>query len=306
MMLLLRSRYKQKLNLNSVSTFEFQAIGTGWKIDIKKELSSEEEALLLKEIMDRISVFDIAYSRFREDSLVTKMSKEAGEFVLPEDADKMLTLYKKMFEVTDGLVTPLIGQVLVDAGYDAKYSLVERTLTKPRLWSEIMEWNNPKLILKQPALLDFGAGGKGYLVDIVSEILEKHGIRSYCVDASGDMRYRSEEGEVLRVGLEHPEKTDEVIGVAKIISQSICGSAGNRRKWGNYHHIINPETLSSPKDILAVWTTASNTLLCDLLTTALFFTPPEKLSEYFDFDYFIMYADYSVNKSVGFEVELFS
>ncbi len=290
--------------------FEFNAIGTSWQIDIKenvqKELSSKEEALLLQEIMDRIDIFNKTYSRFREDSLVTKMSQESGEFVLPEDADKMISLYKKVFDVTDGLVTPLIGQVLVDAGYDAKYSLIQKDMTKPLAWDEVLEWNKPRLTLKKPALLDFGAGGKGYLVDIVSEILGKHGIRSYTVDASGDMKYRSEEGEVLRVGLEHPENEDEVIGVAKIISQSICGSAGNRRKWGDFHHIINPETLTSPQEILAVWTTASTTLLCDLLTTALFFTSPETLSKHFDFEYLIVYSDYSMKKSNGFEVELFS
>lgn len=285
---------------------EFEAIGTGWQIDIAEELSLEKEAFLLEEIKNRIEIFDKAYSRFRDDSLVTKMGKEKGQYVLPEDADLMINTYKKMYEATSGLVTPLIGQVLVDAGYDANYSFLEKSLTKPKIWEDILKWDSPKLTLREPALLDFGAGGKGYLVDIVSEIIEKNQIKSYCVDAGGDMRQRSSESESLKVGLEHPEDKTMVIGVVNILNQSLCGSAGNRRKWGNFHHIINPETLSSPKEILAIWVTAETTLLADLLTTGLFFLHPETLLNDFKFEYLIVYSDYSMNKSAGFNAEIFT
>ena len=151
----------------SNTPFEFEAIGTHWKIDIENDLSKEEEVVLLKKIIKRIGEFDVFYSRFREDSLVTKMSKKAGNYVLPPDADKMLSLYRKMFDITDGLVTPLIGQVLVDTGYDARYSLKEKTPTRPKSWDGVIEWKSPTISLREPVLLDFGAGGKGYLVDIV-------------------------------------------------------------------------------------------------------------------------------------------
>ena len=164
--------------LNSTK-FEFQAIGTTWQIDIKDSISTEVEVLLLQKIKERIALFDIAYSRFRDDSLVTLMSRKSGRYLLPDDADKMISIYEKVFRITNGLVTPLIGQVLVDAGYDANYSLEQKTLTRPRDWDEVLVWQKPFLTLNYPALLDFGAGGKGYLVDIVSEVLEDNGIKSY-------------------------------------------------------------------------------------------------------------------------------
>jgi thiamine biosynthesis lipoprotein len=286
----------------NMTKFEFEAIGTHWVIDIYKELSSEEESSLLSKIQKRIGEFDRAYSRFRADSLVTQMSEIPGEYILPDDADKMISLYKKMYDATGGLVTPLIGKVLVDAGYDAEYSLEEKTPTIPESWEKIMVWGNPKLTVLSPALLDFGAGGKGYLVDIVSEILESEGVTAYCVDAGGDMRQR---GDTLRVGLENPNNKEEAIGVANIQNQSLCGSAGNRRAWGKYHHIINPETLSSPKEILAVWVIADSTLLADLCTTGLYFVSPEALLRNFEFEYCILYSDYSTKKSSGFDAEVF-
>lgn len=291
--------------------FEFEAIGTHWQIDINEEISEEKSRELLLKIKSRIDIFDKDYSRFRADSLVTKMSHNSGEFIFPTDADQMISLYKKVYNITDGLVTPLIGQVLSDAGYDAKYSLVPKALSRPDSWDDILNWQNPKLILKKPALLDFGACGKGYLVDIVSEILEEGGVQSYCVDAGGDMRYRhlvtaSPSQEFLRVGLENPSDISEIIGVVNLKNQSLCGSSGNRRAWANFHHIINPKTLSSPRDISAVWVVAETTILADILTTALFFVSPEVLSDSFNFEYLIIYPDFSMKKSMGFNAEIFT
>jgi FAD:protein FMN transferase len=288
-----------------VTKFEFEAIGTGWVIDLNKELSSEEESSLFKKIKDRIEIFDKNYSRFRKDSLVTQLSNESGKYEMPEDFDKMISVYQKVYEITGGLVTPLIGQVLVDAGYDPDYSLVKGEMTKPKSLNEVLSWEKPTLVLKEPAVLDFGACGKGYLVDIISEILEKEGIKSYCVDASGDMRQRSEDGEGLRVGLEHPEDAQTVIGVAKLSNKSLCGSAGNRRKWADMHHIVNPETLKSPINILSVWVIAETTIISDTLTTCLFFVSPDALKKHFTFEYLLLNSDHTVSKSEGFSDEVF-
>lgn len=49
-------------------------------------------------------------------------------------------------------------------------------------------------------MIDVGAAGKGYLVDIVSEILRQAGHTRFVVDAGGDLRHAGEHG--LHVGLE--------------------------------------------------------------------------------------------------------
>jgi thiamine biosynthesis lipoprotein len=287
-----------------MTQFKFEAIGTHWTVDIAKELSSSEEALLLNKIMQRIAEFDKTYSRFREDSLVTKISKEAGKYELPEDAEKMLSVYKKVYDITNGQVTPLIGNALSNLGYDAQYSFQKKDVEKVLKWEEVIDWCNPVLNIKSPVLLDFGAGGKGYLVDIVSELLEGEGIDEYCVDAGGDMRQKG--SVTLKVGLEHPEDISSVIGAIDIRNQSLCGSAGNWRAWADYNHIINPNTLSSPKEVLAVWTLADETMLADILTTALSFVSPEELKKYFSFEYLVFYSDHTIKKSSGFSAEIFN
>jgi thiamine biosynthesis lipoprotein len=283
--------------------FSFEAIGTQWKIDIKQPRIPSG---LFEKIQARIAEFDKAYSRFRPDSLVTEMSQKAGVYELPPDADPMLALYERAYRLTDGAVTPLIGQVLSDAGYDANYSLVTREMHVPPSWDAVMEWKPPMLTLKRPELLDFGAAGKGYLIDIVADVMHAAGVESFSIDAGGDILQRSAERRELRVGLEHPANFEQVIGVATITNQSICGSAGNRRVWGKFHHIINPHTLSSPRDLLAVWAVAETTLLADMLTTCLFFVPPAKVVSLGSFEYLLVRPDFSLEASAHFPAELFT
>ncbi len=282
----------------------FQAIGTKWFIDIYKSLSKVHEERISILIKKRIDIFDIAYSRFRQDSLVTQISKVAGEYILPEDAKPMMDLYFDLYKKTNGLVTPLIGKLISDAGYDAKYSLKQKKeLEKAPAWEDVLEYNHPNLKVKKPILLDFGAAGKGYLVDLVSKVIEENGYSEYCVDAGGDIFYKNKE--VLKVGLENPDNTEQVIGICDLKKGSICGSAGNRRTWGDFTHIINPKTMTSPKEIKAVWVVAKTALLADALTTCLFFVEPKTLTETYDFEYVILYADNTVKKSEGWRGEVF-
>ncbi len=295
-----------------IPTWEFEAIGTHWRVHVFDDVSFEVNRLaqIFSDIQNRIGEFDQNYSRFRKTSLVLEMAEKAGVYELPADAERMFALYRKVYDATGGLVTPLIGQVLVDAGYDRDYTLRQKAMTVPKAWDDVLAYDFPHVVLKEPVMLDFGAAGKGYLVDIVSELLEKNGITSYCVDAGGDMRHRSTRNETFRVGLENPEQTNEAIGVATICNQSLCASAGNRRRWpgahGMMHHIIDPRKLKSPEHILALWVTADTTILADILATALFFVSPETMLEHFDFEYLILNADHSVTSSPAFPAEIFT
>ena len=285
--------------------FTFQAIGTSWVIDIPESVKNEEKLLTL--IQERIEKFDITYSRFRPDSVVSKIASNAGAYTLPDDAELMFSLYRELYEMSEGSVTPLVGQVLVDVGYDAKYSLNPKDeIQKIKKWDDVMKYSYPTLEVKEPVQLDFGAVGKGYLVDIVSEVLREYGVNNYMINAGGDIAYKNTHDKTLRVGLENPENSKEVLGVVEIINKSICGSAGNRRVWGKYHHIINPNTAESPKHILGLWVVANSTQLADVLTTALFFMEPEKLEEKYDFEYAIVYTNHTFRVSKKFPGTFFN
>ncbi len=289
----------------SSAPYRFEAIGTQWQIDLSDGLLASKKAEIFRLITDRIKVFDQHYSRFRKDSLVTVMSEKAGVYTLPPDAEPMFLLYEDLYRRTNGLMTPLIGTVLSAAGYDAEYSLQTKKMVTPPPLETVMTRNGLELILHQPVLFDFGAAGKGYLIDIIANILRSKNIESFCVDAGGDMAYYTNSKEGLRVGLEDPTNTEKIIGVATILNQSLCGSAGNRRVWGSFHHIINPSTLTSPRHIAALWVIAPTTLIADALSTALFFVDPENLLPIYQFEYLLVMNDFSIRRSKNFPIELF-
>ena len=80
------------------STFTFDAIGTRWCVDTDEPLRGE----VRDRILDRIRRFDRTYSRFRPDSLVSRVAvaPAGGRFEFPEDSVALFDLY-------DRLVAPL-------------------------------------------------------------------------------------------------------------------------------------------------------------------------------------------------------
>ena len=292
------------------ASWQFEAIGTHWQVDINEAVLKSELHDIKSEVQSRVESFDGVYSRFRSDSVVSRMARRKGRYRLPYDARQLIGMYQELYVLTRGLITPLIGQVLADAGYDESYSLQPKTLSKPPDWEEVLLFEpgsgqaHPYLTLLQPALLDFGAAGKGYLVDLTARILAEHGLRSYCVDASGDMLQGNSSEQALRVGLEHPEDPNKVIGVAHIINASLCGSAVNRRAWGEYHHIINPHNLKPVKGVRAVWVVAKTGLIADAIASSLFFVSAKRLQTRYDFEYVLLRDDYSYQKSDGFPGEM--
>src|SRR5688500_2001585 len=100
---------------------ELEAIGTKWIIECKLT-SGQSSAKLSANIKSLIEQFDKNYSRFRNDSWVYGISQKQGKYILPKDGKRMLDLYQKLYSLTEGKFTPLIGSALVEAGYDSEYS----------------------------------------------------------------------------------------------------------------------------------------------------------------------------------------
>lgn len=283
----------------------FYAIGTQWDIHFSKELHASQTASLKKQLQARAEAFDSRYSRFRCDSLIAKLAQKAGTYNMPDDGLQLLRFYKRLYDATDGLVTPLIGQILSDAGYDAQYSFQPRQLTIPPTWDDVITFDATMLTMKRPALLDFGAAGKGYLVDILYKLLKQADVGDFTINASGDIRHSSAANEAITVGLQNPRNVSEVIGTVTVANQSLCASASNKRAWGALHHIMNPQTLKPVTRILATWTIADDTLTADGMATALFFTDPKQLAASFRFAYAIMYDDMSFVHSNNFPITTF-
>jgi thiamine biosynthesis lipoprotein len=283
------------------SSLSFTGIGTAWQIDTADDLPQ----FVVDRVRGRVDEFDRAYSRFRPDSLVASLAASAGTIEFPADAAALFDLYDVLDDVSGGAVTPLVGRSLEHLGYDSAYSLASRPgHLVPSRWSEEVHRSGTTVTTTAPTLIDVGAAGKGYLIDLVADVLLENGIRDFVIDASGDLVHR---GEPLRVGLEHPFDPSKAIGVATIENESLCASGSNRRVWGEgLHHILDGRTGSPTSDIIATWAVASTGLLADGLATALFFVPPARLAEHFEFEWVRMHSSGIAERSRTWRGEVFS
>jgi FAD:protein FMN transferase len=327
----------------------FEAIGAPWQIETPDALPES----LVDAIHTRIDEYDATYSRFRDGSLVSRIAAGHGTWQFPSDAAPLFALYRRLYDATGGTLTPLVGRRLELLGYDRDYTLLpadeldlgtadggtangasngsrNRSRSVIPHWDDVMHWDETgaTLTTSEPVVIDVGAAGKGYLVDIIAGMLRDAGIEEYIVDGSGDLVHRGDEP--VRVGLEHPFDPSLAIGVYELSNGALCASAPGRRAWGTalhpgLHHILDGISGEPTTKVAATWAAASTGLVADGLATALFFTPGAELEAAFGaesgaesgtgqssprtdthFQYVRMFPDSTVEQSPDFRGELFT
>ncbi len=290
--------------MSSIQKFSYDSMGTSWEIVIWDNLTPKVFDEYKKEIQRRSHIFDNTYSRFIKSSLVWQIAQESGTFTVSAEFVEMLSIYKKLFELSGGKMNPLIGFTLSDLGYDADYTLKARgNVSATPDFNKTVEILSPTSIkTNEPVLIDIGALGKGYFVDQIAKFLSSHNVDEFLVNGSGDIYYK---GSGLTAGLEHPTNKAKVIGSIEIVSGALCASGSDRRKWGEYNHIIDPTSLTSSNEILSTWVLADSAVIADGLSTALFFVAPEAFSHDFNFEYCILNKEMQIKKSNNFNAKFY-
>lgn len=284
----------------SPSSWHFEAIGTQWEIETPHLLDPDVRGRVRRLIDD----FDLAWSRFRDDSLVGRLALSGGAAPAPVDAADMLDAYREVSAATGGAVSPLIGLSLASRGYDAAYSLVDHgPRPAPKRWQDMLTWDAAELRLAAPELIDVGALGKGRLVDLVAAEVRGHVAGPVVVDAGGDL---AASGGAVRVGLEDPTHAGRVVGVWDVDDAALCASAANRRAWGDgLHHVLDARTGEPVGGIVATWALAPEAMLADAVATALFFDGGPELASRWDVQWVRMNQARQVEWSPRVTAELF-
>lgn len=283
-----------------MTVWRFDAIGTRWEIETEHTLAQARRT----KIDAVIEAFDQTWSRFREDSLVTRLAMAGGTVAIPADASAMLETYRELSAATGGAVNPLVGESLSALGYDAGYSLAAGApQAAPADWVSILTWTQSQLSLASDAMIDVGALGKGRLVDLVLDTLSDID-GDVTVDAGGDLAVR---GAAVRIGLEHPYDQAKAIGIATVRNQSLCASAINRRAWGDgLHHVLDARTGQPVRTWAATWAIAPDAMRADAVATALFFDGGAELAARWGVEWVRMSTDGRAQRSADAPVELFT
>ena len=232
------------------------ALGTGIIISSSVPISQRVQ----KRIRDFIEEYESVLSRFRADSLVSRMARaeHGGEFEFPAWAQPLFVLYSEFYAATHGAFDACVGADLLALGYSNSVHFIPQSAAGsgknenssidswsnyrralPVTWADILQGGcSTTLCTNQPVQLDFGAAGKGYFVDFVTQIIKEelseqlHEDFDFLVNAGGDMRACfSKENSQIKVALENPFDTTQAVGVASIASGALCASSSARKRW---------------------------------------------------------------------------
>lgn len=227
----------------------YRALGTGMVISVDSPIDDKVRSAMESLIED----YEHVLSRFRNDSLIAALGKaeHGGSFDFPDWCAPLFDLYDALFSATSGAIDPCVGEDLIRLGYDASLSLtVTRdapehlgALRGRAVWGRDVTRHGTTLVTHEPVQLDFGACGKGYLVDLLGRMLQSS---QFVIDAGGDLLIHAEQP--ISVALEDPEDQSHAIGIAHIANGALCASAPSRRHWNMavnertqiaIHHLLN-------------------------------------------------------------------
>ncbi|WP_430591475.1 FAD:protein FMN transferase [Humidisolicoccus flavus] len=281
----------------------FEGIGTRWSIETLHPLDDS----VIEVIAVTVERYDQTWSRFRGDSDIAALRTAGATITLPPESKRLSELYRALYTLTRGSMTPLVGSSLEAIGYGADYDLgANGAVSAAPAWEDALLWEGTSARSRQGITLDIGAAGKGQLVDLLGAVLLDAGIEDWIIDGSGDFKHHGEIA-ATSVALEHPRQPGIAIGKLELANRAFAASAGNRRAWGEgLHHILDASTGEPTSDVLGTWVIADTAIDADALATALFFAPARDLRRGFTFEYARMYASGHLETSGVFSGSFFT
>jgi thiamine biosynthesis lipoprotein len=202
-----------------------------------------------------VKAFEAKYSRFRPDSLVSRINAAAGrEWVeVDPEMEGLLKLCDTLHFMTQGVLDPTALPLIRLWNYRAEKPRIPATAEIAAAqalvgWKKVQR-SPGKVFLQQPGMaLDFGGFGKEYAVDFTAQIAIQHGITSALVDFGHDLRAVGSPPDrpAWHVGLEDPQKPGTSSGSMAIVGKGVASSGDYIRavviEGKRYGHIIDPRT----------------------------------------------------------------
>ncbi len=193
-----------------------------------------------------------SYSRYRDDSIVSKINAAAGvePVEVHPEAAALLNYADTVFQESDGLFDITSGVLRRVWDFKSEKLPDPDALEAARQligWGDV-QWRDPWIFLPKVGMqLDFGGFGKEWAVDAAVRICEEHGIAHGLVDLGGDLRAIGPhpDGSPWQVGIRDPRQPESAIAVLPLTQGGLASSGDYERFFildgQRYCHILNPK-----------------------------------------------------------------
>ena len=246
---------------------KFPALGSTALVAV----SSESGLGAAREAVERVVAdFDLACSRFRDDSELTALNREAGSAV--PVGPLMLGAVQaalRAAKLTDGDVDPTVGQALITLGYDRDFDSVRDQPQRVRFaavpgWRTIkVDQESATVRVPRGVTLDLGATAKALAADRAATEAHLGAGCGVLVGLGGDFAIAGPApapGWRIRVTDDHRAALDAPGQWITLRSGGLATSSTTTRRWRagaeGVHHVLDPAT-GGPAAV--VWRTASVT-----------------------------------------------
>jgi thiamine biosynthesis lipoprotein len=230
----------------------FRALGCGNEIQLHAGADGEAQRLAQLGIAETNRI-EAKYTRYRDDSLTSRINRAAGQdWVEIDDETEALLDYADACHRQSGGMFDLTSGVLRRA-WDFRRGVVptgaEVAALLPLINWQLVERAPGRVRLARPGMeLDFGGIGKEYCADRVATILQNAGARHCMVNLGGDIRVIGPHpnGAPWSIGIRHPRTETAILATVNLKQGALATSGDYERyfeRYGKrYTHILNPRT----------------------------------------------------------------
>jgi thiamine biosynthesis lipoprotein len=267
----------------------FRALGTDCQIKFRK--SDERSALqFAAKTLEWVGAFEANYSRFRPDSIISRINDAAGRSWVKTnpETDRLLDIADELFTRTDGILDATMLPLLKVWNWKEVH---ERLPDKSRVaqalaltgWAKVERRQGSVFLPEEGMGLDFGGFGKELAVDAIVKLAKVSGVKAALIDFGRDVFAIGGNGAhpFWHIGIESGSQPGTCWGGLAVSDRAVSSSGNYARKFTHdgieYGHILDPRTGWPVRNGMQAVTVVGCTCLeAGIYSTAIFVLGTEK------------------------------
>lgn len=195
-----------------------------------------------------------AYSRYRHDSIVSRINAAAGTgkaLAVDTECASLLDFAQTLYLQSNGLfdITSGVWRRVWDFRTARLPSTQTLAAIKPLVGWDQVAWDGHHIYLPHAGMeLDFGGFGKEYAADCAAAVLIRHGIHAGFVNLAGDIRVLGPRlnGKAWQFGIQHPRRNSGLVANVALSHGALATSGDYERFFEldgkRYCHLLNPRS----------------------------------------------------------------
>lgn len=225
---------------------------------------------------EEVRRIETKYSRFRPDSILSKINSSDGQkTTIDAETHYLLNYASVAFELSDGLFDITAG--VLSKLWDFRNGIIPSPETIRTNLAYVgfqhIRFNSNSIILPAGMSLDFGGIGKEYAVDCAAAICKSAGITHGIIDLGGDLHVigPQPDNRPWKVGVRNPRVPENAIAELAITQGGLSTSGDYERYFEHsgkrYCHLLLPKTGMPVSYWASVSVVAPSCLLAGTLST---------------------------------------